>query len=197
MRRKCSQSRNDVLSAMKSTFNHAFTVAGIMLASVEIAFSANVPLRTFDRERTQGSVRVVLLSVERTTFFTSQGVNSLSVNQIRAIPGLRVTCLVEALGGEVFTNKEIGKVAVMNESTNRVESRSEHVILGGSENVLSYDHFPFGEITKPPITDSKRTFIFRSWLRGMRVSGATVGLRITAGFNDHMETVEFKAVPLE
>jgi hypothetical protein len=156
------------------------------------------PTAPFQREQTKGLVRVVLLSVNRTTTFTSDGFKNEKNQDIHAVPGCEVVFVFEALGSEPLTNKLGGETSVFVGEKDYTGHVAENISAGGVGGISSFQEHAWGEFAKKPeVSNPKRAFVYKDWHRGVRVPNGKVDLHITAGFNNHSEEFVFQNVPLE
>jgi hypothetical protein len=156
------------------------------------------PAAPFQREQTKGLVRVVLLSVNRTTTFTSDGFKNEKNKDIHAVPGCEIVFVMEALGSEPVTNKISGETSVFVGKKDYTAIVAENISAGGSGGISSFQGHAWGEFgKKPEVSNPKRAVVYNDWHRGVRIPNGNVDLHITVGFNNHSEEFVFQNVPLE
>jgi len=161
--------------------------------------SINKPATLYNPEQIKGNVRVVLLRVDRTTVFTDVGFQETRSQKIHAIPGVGVAYAVELLGDEPvkhWNTVSDGKLVSIN-GKSIADTMPENLSGGGLKSTLEYEHYNWGALKKPAVTNPKRTHVIEVWERGVRVPTGKIDLRITTGFNDHKEEFVFENVPVE
>src|SRR5271163_3276681 len=132
---------------MKTKIIIAFPAIAVLVLCVAALSPSVKPLSPYEREQTIGNVRVVLLKIERATVFTSQNVQDAAPDKSYPVPMIGVTYLVEVLGNEPITNRNMYSDSV------------EDISIGGHkvsdsalpENLLpgSAGNFIAGEISLP------------------------------------------------
>ena len=171
----------------------------IALASGAAVSSIKKPVAPYNPEQIQGNVRVVLLRVDRTTLFSDVGFMDTKPQKIHAIPGLSFIYAVELLGDEPVKHwNMVGNGNPVSLNGKPIGDTSpENLSGGGNKASFEYEHYNWGVLKKPAVTNSKRTHVFEMWERGLRVPGGKIDLRITTGFNEHKEEFVFKDIPVE
>lgn len=183
---------------MKTPIKLALVVVAALACGAAVS-SLNKPVAPYNPEQIQGSVRVVLLRVDRTTLFSDEGFRETKPQKIHAIPGLSFVYAVELLGDEPVKQWNVvgnGKPVSLNGKPIG-DTTPENISGGGHGTSHEYEHYDWGIMRKPAVTNPKRTHVFESWERGLRVPGGKIDLRITTGFNDHKEEFVFKDIPVE
>lgn len=164
-----------------------------MLAALP-ALADTPAVRPFAAEQIVDNVRVVLLKVDRSTIFSKEGFRSPTNRVVHAIPGIGVTCVVEALGDEPKKNWITPNVEVR-VGGKRISEVPENISPGGSSGLSEFTNFTSGD--KPQVTNPKRAVVYKAWLRGLRANSKKIDLHITAGFNQQTEAFVFKDIPVE
>ena len=183
---------------MKTTIKLALVALVAVVCGAAVSF-INKPVTPYNPEQIQGNVRVVLLTVDRTTVFTDVGFQETNTQKIHAVPGLSVVYAVELLGDEPVKNwvgVTDGKLVSLN-GKKFDATRSESLTGGGHNTSNEYEHYHWGILKKPTVTNPKRTHVIEVWERGLRIPSGKVDLRFTTGFNDHKQEFVFKDVPVE
>ena len=175
----------------------AIAFVGLLCAAKTIRDAR--PVAAFEREQTKGFVRVALLSIERTTVFTNRGFRDEATEKVHAVPGFKVSYVVEALGGEPVTNKLSGDSSVLLDGKDLTELVPANLAVGGSAGWSSFEEASWGDFAmKPEVQNPKRAHIYnKQWHRGVRVPNGRLTLRITTGFNGHKESFVFEGIPVE
>ena len=183
---------------MKTLIKLALVAVAALVCGAAVS-SLKKPVAPYNPEQIQGNVRVVLLRVDRTTLFSDVGFMSTKPQKIHAIPGLSFIYAVELLGDEPVKQwhmVENGKSASLNGKP-LSDTMPENISGGGARTSLEYEHYNWGIMKKPAVTNPKRTHVFEMWERGLRMPGGKIDLRITTGFNEHKEEFVFKDIPVE
>lgn len=179
---------------MNAHRHHLCSTLAIAILSSVCALADTPAVQPFTAEQTQGNVRVVLLKVDRSTVFSKAGFRSATNNTVHAIPGIGMTCVVEALGNEPKENWISPNVEVR-VAGKRISDTPENISAGGFSALSEFTHFSSED--KPQVTNPKRAVVHKAWLRGLRVSSNKIDLHITAGFNKRTEAFVFKDIPVE
>ena len=188
-----------VISTMKTPIILALALVAGLVFAVLRGFRSTSRLRPYNPEQIKGNVRVVLLRVDRTTVFTDEGFREIKPQRIHAIPGLSVIYAVELLGDEPVKHWNLvsdGKLASVKGKT-LGNTTPENIAAGGGDSSHEYEHYSWGMLKKPAVTNAKRTHVIEMWQRGLRVPSGKIDLRITTGFNDHHEEFVFENIPVE
>jgi hypothetical protein len=179
---------------MNAHRHHFCPVLAALMLSAWTAFAGGLPVRPFTAEQIKGDVRVVLLKVECSTVFSKNGFQSQTNQVVHAIPGIGVTCVVEALGDEPKKNWISPNVEVF-VAGKRISETPENISAGGNSGLSEFTHFSSED--KPQVANPKRAVVYQTWMRGLRVDSNKIDLHIAAGFNKQTETFVFKDIPVE
>ena len=183
---------------MRTTIKLILAVVAAVTCVAAVS-SINKPATPYNPEQVKGNVRVVLLRVDRATVFSDEGFREGKPEKIHAIPGLSVVYAVELLGDEPVKHRnsvQNGKLVSVNGKP-LVDAMPENLAGGGHSESREYEHYNWGVLKKPAVTNPKRTHVIEVWERGVRVPSGRINLRITTGFNDHKEEFVFENVPVE
>jgi hypothetical protein len=183
---------------MKTPIKLALVVVAALVSGAAVS-SLKKPVAPYNPEQIQGNVRVVLLRVDRTTLFSDEGFASTKPQKIHAIPGLSYTYAVELLGDEPVKQWIMaGNGDLVSLDGKPIgDTEPENISGGGNKSAFEYGQYIWGVLKKPAVTNPKRTHVFETWKRGLRVPGGKIDLRITTGFNEHKEEFVFKDIPVE
>jgi len=179
---------------MNAYRHYFYSTLAVTMLSGSLTLAEPPAVRPFTAEQTKGSVRIVLLKVDRSTVFSKNGFQSPTNKIVHAIPGIGVTCVVEALGDEPKQNWISPNVEVY-VAGKKLSDTPGNISAGGSSGLSEFSHFSSED--KPQVTNPKRTVVHHAWLRGLRVSSNKIDLHITAGFNKQTEAFVFKDIPVE
>ena len=184
--------------SMKTPIKLALVAVAALVCGAAVS-SLKKPVAPYNPEQIQGSVRVVLLRVDRTTLFSDVGVTEAKPQKVHAVPGLSYVYAVELLGNEPVKKWNVignGNPVSLNGKP-LVDTTPENITGGGLNGSHEYEHYNWGILKKPDVTNPKRTHVFQVWERGLRVPGGKIDLRITTGFNEHKEEFVFRDIPVE
>jgi hypothetical protein len=174
----------------------------VMLVLVIAAVSPSPkPITPFEREQTRGNVRVVLLKVERSTIFSSDGIRDAAPGKIYQVPMIGVTYMIEALGNEAVTNwisNEASEDILVNGRKIGDDSQTpENLIAGGSGGVFGGEsRYMNGPLQLPKSYDKKRSSFQERHERAQLQNGGTMRLKLTVGFNREKQTFIFDNIHL-
>jgi hypothetical protein len=169
----------------------ALAIAGVVGVNTR---ADGPPVKPFDHEQVKGDVRVVLLRVDRSTVFTKSNFQSETNTIVHAVPGIGITCVVEALGSEPKQKWLTPEVEIY-ANGRRLSETAENLAAGGTAGLSEFTSLVAEN--KPVVKDAKRAVVYKDWKRGLRVPSGKIDLHLTTGFNEHKETFVFKDIPLE
>jgi len=178
----------------------AATVLAVALVGIAAISPAAKPLVPYEREQTKGDIRVVLLKVERATFFVTNGIRNPLPGKFYPVPMVGVTYLVEALGDEPIKNwkddQSYDGVMIGNRKVNDDASMPENLI--GGLFVISYPISRYGAepIKLPKAAKDERRSVEEQYFRAVPLKSGTMQIKIKAGINDKTETFVFDNIPL-
>ncbi len=155
------------------------------------------PLTPYEREQTKGNVRVVLLKVERTTIFNSEGINKPEKGKTYPAPYFGVTFLIEALGEEpvnIWSGSAEMKIGGQYVSDEKL--RPDNLISGRYNANFDLMAFGSGAIEMPKVANRKRCVVTQCLDRVARNPSGTLQVTIEAGFNKKTETFVFDGIPV-
>jgi hypothetical protein len=176
-------------------------LAIVVLVTCVAALSPTVkPISPFEREQTKGNVRVVLLKVERSTIFTSEGIRKPEQGKVYPVPTFGITYLVEALGDEPIKNWNadetdedyvLGNRKVLDDST-----LPENLIPGSHGANHPPSLFANGPMALPKLTNAKRAVVKEIFLRAPPTPAGALRLKLKVGLNDKTEKFSFDGIPV-
>jgi hypothetical protein len=173
----------------------------VMVILVAAAVSpATKPIAPFEREQTKGNVRIVLLKVERSTIFTSEGIRDAVPGKTYQVPTVGITYLIEALGNESVTNwitDENGDDILFNgHAISESTQTPENLVGGGSGGVYGAESRYANSLLELPKYDKKRSSFQERHERAQLQGGGTIRLKLTVGFNREKQTFVFDNIHL-
>jgi hypothetical protein len=201
------QSLNQTKSATKKIITLSLLAVALISGCATVpppvpATAVVPPLMPYEREQTNGDIRVVLLKVERATIFTSKNVQNAQPGKSYPVPMIGVTYLVEALGNEPFKHPNtyscgiddicIGGCLVL--TPENLYSGGDGTFIPGETSAPNLGLSNFIEL--PKSFDKKRSWVEEGFVRAESSQTGVMQFKIQTGFNDKPETFIFDNVPV-
>jgi hypothetical protein len=160
------------------------------------------PAEEYNPERVQGDVRVVLIEVSKVTMFGNENLRNHpdKGSAIVAVPGMRITYLIESLGEEplkTWGTLSAPVVTVTGSGESVTRHVAENIVPGGTDFQTDYSNFHGVGVRLPQVTNNKRALVRVVWQRGVRARSSQIDIKLNAGFNEHREKFVFQNVPLD
>jgi hypothetical protein len=174
----------------------AAIIAALGLAGASVAGELP-PTAPYNPEMVTEDLRVVLVRLDRTTTFSTNGFRMEDNTEIHAIPGVTVVYLVEDLRRGPKRKWSYQK-SVMYVQGKEVSEVAANLSAGGSSVLLEYDSPGWASpAEKPKVRDARRALVHKEWHRGIRMPSGKLDLHIKVSADGEEKEFVFKDVPVE